>query len=78
MAPEFLHKKLTEVLMNVDPLHNDVFFYPLLVSFHLPIAYKKVKNLENSVDRLVGKVLIHVQCITSHKVCKCLHNQHNY
>ena len=59
MAPEFLQKKLTEVSMNVDPLHHDVFFYPLLVSFHLQIAYKKVRNLQNRVDRLVGKVLIH-------------------
>ena len=43
--------------MNVYPLCHGVFFYLLLVSFHLQIAYRKVRNLQIGVDKLVEKVL---------------------
>ena len=36
------------------------FPYPLLLSFHLQIAYRKVRNLQIGVDKLVGKVLINL------------------
>ena len=42
---------------NIYPLS----FYPLLVSFHLQITYRKVRNLQIGVDKLVGKVSI-VSC----------------
>ena len=59
-------------------LYHGAFFYPLLGSFHLQIAYRKVKNLQIGV---VGKVSInllrHVKFIASRKV-SCLCNQHTY
>ena len=30
------------------------FFYPLLLSFHLQIVCRKVRNLQIGVDKLVG------------------------
>ena len=44
--------------MNVYPLHRGVSFYPLLLSFHLHIAYKKVRNLQIGIDKFVGNVSI--------------------
>ena len=46
----------TIVPKNVDLLHHDASFYPLLVSFHLQIAYRKVRNFRIGVNKLVGKV----------------------
>ena len=43
----------TVVLKNIYPLHHGVSFYPLLLSFHLQIAYIKVRNLQIGVDKLV-------------------------
>ena len=37
-----------------------VFFFPLLFSFHLQITYRKVRNLQIGVKKLVGKVLINI------------------
>ena len=38
------------------------FLYPLLVSFHLQIAYGKVRNSQIGVNKLVGQVLINLLC----------------
>ena len=46
--------------MNVHPLHHSVSFYPLLFRLHLQVANRKVRNLQISVDRLVGKVSINL------------------
>ena len=46
--------------MNAYPIHHDVSFYPLLFSFHLQIAYRTMRNLQISVDKLVGKVLVNL------------------
>ena len=45
---------------NVYPLRLGASFYPLLVSFHLQITYRKVRNLQIGVNKLVGKVLINL------------------
>ena len=61
MALEFLHSKgnhITVVPKNFYPLCHGASFYPLLLSFHLQIAYRKGINLQIGVDNLVGKVLI--------------------
>ena len=44
--------------MNIYPLHYGISFYPLLISFHLQITYRKVRNLQIGIDKLVGKMLI--------------------
>ena len=62
----------TVVPMNIYPLHHGVSFYPLLLSFHLPITHRKVRNLRIDVDKFVRKASINF--ITS----SGLHNQHNY
>ena len=41
---------------------QDASFYLLLVSFHLHITYRKVRNLRIGVNKLVGKVLINLLC----------------
>ena len=55
-------------------MHHDASFYPLLVSFRLHIAYRKVRNLQIGVNKLVGKVsidsLCHARLITSCKVSR--------
>ena len=35
-------------------------FYPLLVSFHIQIAYRKVRDLQIGFNKLVGNVLINL------------------
>ena len=55
----------TVVLKKVYPQHHDASFYLLLVSFHLQIAYRKVRNLRIGVNKLVGKMSINLM---SHKV----------
>ena len=68
MAPEFLHAKgnhacwiyKTVVLKNVYPLHHGASFYPLLVSLYLQITYRKVRDLQIGVDKLVGKASINL------------------
>ena len=58
-------------------LHNKLH----LVSFHFQIFYRKVRNLQIGVNKLVGKVSINLLChakiITSSKVSR-LRNQHSY
>ena len=60
-ASVFTHNKgnhvgFTKIVVprNVYPLHHGISFYPLLVSFHLQIAYRKVRNLRIGVNKLVG------------------------
>ena len=68
MAPEFQHSKgnyvyriyKPVVLKDMYPLYHGASFYPLLVSFHLQITYRKVRNLQIGVDKLVGKVAINL------------------
>ena len=50
--------------MNIDPLRHHVFFHPLLLSFHLQnqIIYRKVRNLQIGIVKLVGKVSINLLC----------------
>ena len=71
----------TAVPKKVYSLHHDASFYPLLVSFRLHIAYRKVTNSRIGENKIVGKVSInllrHTKFNTSHKV-SCLCNQHNY
>ena len=43
--------------MNIYPLCQGASFY-LLLTFHLQIIYRKVRNLQNDVDKLVGKVVL--------------------
>ena len=52
--------KLLLKWMNVYPLYHAVSFYTLLLSFHLQIAYRKVRNLQICVDKLVGKASINL------------------
>ena len=63
------HIGFMKLLKNVYQLNHGAFFYPLLVTFHLQITYRKVKNLQIGVNKLVGKISInllrHVKCITS-------------
>ena len=49
----------TGALMSIYPLHHGVSFYPLLLSFHLEITGKKVRNLQIG-DTFVGKVSINL------------------
>ena len=53
--PNF-HTSSNHHMKNVYPLCHDVSFYPLLLSFRLQIAYRKVRNLRVGVDKLLGKV----------------------
>ena len=46
--------------MDVYLQRHGVSFYPFLVRFHLQIAYKKVRNLQIGVDKLVGKTSINL------------------
>ena len=48
------------VLKNVYPVRHGASFYFLLVNFHLQIAYRKARNLQIGVNKLVGKVLINL------------------
>ena len=41
-------------------MYHGASFYPLLVSFRLQITYRKVRNLQIDVNKLVGKVLINL------------------
>ena len=50
--------------------------YPLLVSFHLQIAFRKVRNFRIGVNKLVGKVLINLLCNKFFYISH-LCNQHN-
>ena len=43
---------------------HDASFYPLLICFHLQIAYRKVRSLQIGVNKLVGKVLVNLLCHT--------------
>ena len=59
VALEFLHNKNNHIefmkllfLKNAYPLHHDASFYHLLVSFHLQIIYRKVKNLQKVLINL--------------------------
>ena len=58
--------------MKIYPQHHDTSFYPLLVSFCLQITYRKMRNLQIHVNKLVGKVsinlLYHAKIIASCKV----------
>ena len=58
-ALEFLHNKVnhikTVVLKHIYSLCHGASFYPLLLSFCLQIAYRKVRNLQISVDKLVRR-----------------------
>ena len=71
----------TAVPKDVYPLHHGASFYPLLVSFRLQITYRKVRNSQIHVNKLVGQVSInllhHTKFITSLKVSHYC-NQHNY
>ena len=49
------------VLMNVYPLHHSVSFYPSLLTFHLQITYRKIRNLQIDVDKLVGDIAVYKQ-----------------
>ena len=59
-APVFSHIKVIASDLqnccseNVYPLHHGSSFYSLLVSFHLQIAYGKVRNSRIGVNKLVG------------------------
>ena len=44
----------------VYPLHHGASFILLLVSFHHQITYRKVRNLQIGVNKLVGKVSINL------------------
>ena len=69
----------TVVSKNVYLLHHGTTFYPLLVSFHLQVNYRKVRNLQIGVNKLVEKVSINFYYVTqSHAKSVSLHNQHNY
>ena len=57
VAPDFY---TTKVITMDYPLHHGVSFHPLLFIFHLQITYRKVRNLKIGVDKLVGKVSIHL------------------
>ena len=46
--------------MNIYLLRLGVFFYPLLLSFHFQITYKKVRSLQIGVDKIVRKVSINL------------------
>ena len=52
--------KKTVVLKNVFPQCHGASLYPLLGSFHLQIAYGKVRNLQIGVNKPVGKVSINL------------------
>ena len=45
---------------NVYPLRHGGSFYPLLVSFCLQIAYRKVRNSRIGVNKIVGYVTINL------------------
>ena len=51
--------------MNIYPLYHCVSFYPSLLTFHLKIAYRKVRNLQIGVKQLVGKVSINLLHLTA-------------
>ena len=65
MAPDFYATKLhiriimliyeIIVSINVYPPGHGVSFHPLLLSFDLQITYRKVRNLQIDVDKLVEK-----------------------
>ena len=50
----------TVVPKNVYPLQHGAFVYPLLLSFHLQVAYRKVRNLQIDVNKLIGYVSINL------------------
>ena len=72
MAPEFLHNKgkhigFTKLLSDEHRSTVPSCFllnYPLLLSLHLQnqIIYRKVRNLQIGVVKLVGKVSINLLC----------------
>ena len=72
--PNFSSPKTLEPLVrqNFSPPKFSHVRYPLLVSFHLQIAYRKVRNFQIVVNKLVGKVWInllhHAKFIMSRKV----------
>ena len=55
--------------MNVFPLCHGVSFYPILVNFCLQITYRKVRNLQIGVDKLVGKVSINLLRLAKSTAC---------
>ena len=85
--PVFSHNKGNRIKLFYDPKkvypqrHDASSFYPLLVSFHFQIAYRKLRNLRIDINKLIGKVSInllhHTKFITS---CKVIHfcNHYNY
>ena len=55
---------------------HDASFYPVLVSFHFRIAYRKVRNLQISINKLVGMAsinLLHTLSLLHHtKLAACV------
>ena len=53
-------------------MRHGAYSYPLLLTFHLQITYRKVRNLQIGVNKLVGKVSINLlhyaKFIKSHKL----------
>ena len=43
--------------------------FSLLISFHLQIAYRKVRNLQKSVNKFVGKALINLLSHAKLAIC---------
>ena len=62
----YLRNRYSEERLSTAPRCS---FYPLLVNFHLQIAYRKVRNLQIGVDNLVGKVSINLLCHAKLTVC---------
>ena len=69
MAPEFLHSN--HIGFSIHLLYSGAYFYPLLVSFHLQITYRKVRNLHSGVDKFAEKYAdtTHVLILTLKKQC---------
>ena len=61
-APVFSHNKGNRIAFMKPLFRTGASFYPLLVSFCLQIAYRKVRNSRIGVNKLVGKVSIYLSC----------------
>ena len=55
----------------MNPLRNGCFLHPLLLSFHLEIAHRKVRNLRIGVNKLVKKASIKINYVKS-QLLACL------
>ena len=62
-----IHK--TDVPKNTYPLRQGASFCPILVSFHIQITYRKVRNLQIGVNKLVGKVPIKLLRLSKSAIC---------